>query len=480
MKKFIFSPLGEIFLLVILLRLPSLFEPYWYGDEGIYLAVGQGIRRGALLYRDVWDNKPPLLYLLYALMPSLFWAKVAAICATIGVVGAIKAITQKITSEKIANWSALLFGVLASAPILEGNIANGEIFMMLPVLWGIYLILTAEKDKHYFWAGLLFALGVLVKVPIAFEALAAVAWLVIMRDKPLKLLRSLMLIVVGGTVPVAIVVGFFVWQGAFPDFWQAVGASNATYVNWKSAAGIIPFGALGLRAVGVGVAAIGVWCLSRLKATKNEVFILWWFLAALFGTTLSGRWYPHYLLQLAAPLTVLMVYVVFSKKIFLGGWLVFLIGAIFLKGQFSQQIPWKWPLEYYRNFYQTATGQKDVYEYRNFFDSRVNRNYRIAEFIKNRTSIKEKIFVWGDEALIYALAERGDASRFVAAHHVEWLKKYQEVEKDLRTQKPKFIVVIRPVQYAFAGLEKLLSQEYNLWRVIEEAEIYERNPLFSQ
>src|SRR5438270_13611137 len=49
-----------------LLRLPSLFEPYWYGDEGIYEVIGFAMRHGRLLYQGIWDNKPPLLYLLYA------------------------------------------------------------------------------------------------------------------------------------------------------------------------------------------------------------------------------------------------------------------------------------------------------------------------------------------------------------------------------------------------------------------------------
>src|SRR5579871_405313 len=54
----------------ILLRIPSLFEPLWYGDEGVYETVGMGLSHGRLLYRDIWDNKPPLLYLLYAFFQS--------------------------------------------------------------------------------------------------------------------------------------------------------------------------------------------------------------------------------------------------------------------------------------------------------------------------------------------------------------------------------------------------------------------------
>src|SRR5690242_18051873 len=49
-----------------LLRLPSLVEPYWYGDEGIYEVIGMALRHGRALYTGIWDNKPPLLYIIYA------------------------------------------------------------------------------------------------------------------------------------------------------------------------------------------------------------------------------------------------------------------------------------------------------------------------------------------------------------------------------------------------------------------------------
>src|SRR3989338_9069425 len=63
-----------------LLRFPSLFEPNWYGDEGISQVLGLAIRSGRLLYRDIWDNKPPLLYVLYSFFNSdQFWLRLASI-----------------------------------------------------------------------------------------------------------------------------------------------------------------------------------------------------------------------------------------------------------------------------------------------------------------------------------------------------------------------------------------------------------------
>ena len=64
--------------LVVVLRIPSLFEPYWYGDEAIYLTIGQAINRGVPLYSGTHDHKPPLLYLVAAVAGNEFWLKFAA------------------------------------------------------------------------------------------------------------------------------------------------------------------------------------------------------------------------------------------------------------------------------------------------------------------------------------------------------------------------------------------------------------------
>ena len=69
-KIFISSGFALVLLVILLLRLPSLFEPFTYADEGIYLTLGQAVRKGLVLYRDIHDNKPPMLYLIAALAGS--------------------------------------------------------------------------------------------------------------------------------------------------------------------------------------------------------------------------------------------------------------------------------------------------------------------------------------------------------------------------------------------------------------------------
>ena len=74
-ENLIITPLVLLVALAVILRIPSLFEPYWYGDEGIYLTLGEGVRQGLVLYRDIFDHKPPAIYLVSALAGSLFWFK---------------------------------------------------------------------------------------------------------------------------------------------------------------------------------------------------------------------------------------------------------------------------------------------------------------------------------------------------------------------------------------------------------------------
>ena len=59
-------------LVVVLLRaLPSLRYPLGR-DQATYCVIGQGLLHGKLLYRDLWDNKPPGIFWIYAVIVKIF------------------------------------------------------------------------------------------------------------------------------------------------------------------------------------------------------------------------------------------------------------------------------------------------------------------------------------------------------------------------------------------------------------------------
>src|SRR6266576_2759546 len=132
-----------------LLRLPSLFEPYWYGDEGIYEVIGFALRHGRLLYRDIWDNKPPLLYITYALFNG-DQASVRLLSLITGVIALVLFFLlarRLLQSKKAIYFAIILFVILFGTPFLEGNIANAENFMMPLSLASALLLLKASDVR---------------------------------------------------------------------------------------------------------------------------------------------------------------------------------------------------------------------------------------------------------------------------------------------------------------------------------------------
>src|SRR3989344_4330395 len=171
-----------------LLRFPSLFEAYWYGDEGIYQVLGLAIKAGRLLYRDIWDNKPPLLYMIYSLFNSdQFTLRLVSLIFGIFSLIVFFALARKLFEEKkgskTAIFSTIIFGLLFALPIVEGNIANSENFMLLPVILSGLLIFTAKeklKKNILMLSGFLLGIAFLFKIVGIFDFAAFFAFLFIL------------------------------------------------------------------------------------------------------------------------------------------------------------------------------------------------------------------------------------------------------------------------------------------------------------
>mgnify|MGYP003965407947 FL=1 len=176
--------------LLLALRIPNFFEPYWYGDEGIYLTIGNAIRNGEKLYTDIVDHKTPIIYFLAAVpnqlsfrLLTLVWMMTSTI-AFYGV--ALKLLKKKLPTAI----STFIFVFLTSVPWLEGNIPNGELFVMGFVLVGAWIMLKTKVLEYFFnqkkefsgvqnrfklyIVGVLFGLAILTKIPGLFDV---VAWL---------------------------------------------------------------------------------------------------------------------------------------------------------------------------------------------------------------------------------------------------------------------------------------------------------------
>src|SRR3989304_2810774 len=298
MKSFLAKPhVPDWFVIVLsvvlVLRIPSFFEPFSYGDEMIYLTLGEGMRQGLTLYKDIYDNKPPLLYLLAALAGNVFWFKA-------------------------------ILAFLTTLPLLEGHIANAEIFMLGPII-GAFLILFTRKLNfaNIFGAGALFGIATLFKVPVAFELPVIIVYWAItagFKGGDLRIIfrRSLYLIA-GFLAPIALTLVWFLFAGALKDYIQAAFLQNIGYLSsWRPTDVAKPFFARNLPLIirgAVVVAGLVVLFLKRSKLSNKFIFLTIWVLFALFAITLSERPYPHYLFQVVAPTSFLFAILISEKTL---------------------------------------------------------------------------------------------------------------------------------------------------------------------
>lgn len=315
-----------------LLRLPSLFEPYWYPEEGIYQVIGMALNNGSLLYKDIWDNKPPLLYLLYALFNSdQFAVRLASLI--FGLLSVLvffflskKLFPQTQGSNKIYFFTTFVFILLLGLPIIEGNIANAENFMLLPILIAALLIVgvitlssTPQNPTHkkhpalylihntyyliLFSAGILLGVAFLFKIVAVFDFIAFFTFLFItnlpykdlslQKEKKyfISFIQKMTPFIFGFLILTFIAVFYFWTKGALVDFLRATFLSGIGHVSWQNKL-IFPQGLLLLKTI-LLIISISLIARKRTTFTKNTTFILLWFVFSLFNAFFPGRPYTH-------------------------------------------------------------------------------------------------------------------------------------------------------------------------------------------
>jgi len=434
--------------LFFLLRLPSLFEPLWYGDEGIYQAIGTSLNHGKLLYGGVFDNKPPLLYWLYSILhSSQFSVRLTSLIFGLLSVIIFFLLAKSLFKNRnhIAYLTTFVFAVLFGLPTLEGNIANAENFMLLPIVVSAFLIVG---QRNFLLAGLLLGLAFLFKTVAVFDLAAFALFCFILNFNLIRKWPILLKMLAGFFVPIASVTFFFISNGTFIDFIKAIFVSNIAYVNYGNRIGSLPL----LLFIKLGVLGFFLWYIftKRKHITESSLFILVWFAFSLFNAFFSQRPYTHYLLVLIPSLSLMLGAILFDKKYQKIIASTFLIGLLLIMNNFGFPSFKKSP-SYYQNFISYMKGQKTLFQYQSFFDRKTPFDYEIARFIKPKLDKKDSVFVWGNNAQIYQLLDIVAPTKYIVAYHISNYKDgLINTKTILDKTKPKFIVVMPNVsQFSF-------------------------------
>jgi hypothetical protein len=128
-------------------------------------------------------------------------------------------------------------------------------------------------------------------------------------------------------------------------------------------------------------------------------------------------------------------------------------------------------------------------------DVNAGANREVAAFLRARTSAGRRVFVWGFEPVIYDLADRSPATRYLydVPQRVAWARDHEReiLMRDLDVGRPAAIVVehrdVFPMVtgdsidsadtlHSFAALGALIADRYTFATTIEDFDVYLERP----
>lgn len=467
--------------LVFVFRIPSFFEPFYYGDEMIYLTLGHAIKSGLTLYKDIHDNKPPLLYLTAALAGNVFWFRAILAAWMMATTAFFYKLSNRLFPKypAVVQASVVAFAILTTIPLFEGQIANAELFMIGPFIYAFYLLLDKNLNyKKLLFAGLLFSVGTLFKTPSIFDVGAIIAfWAINLKLKTENLKQffvSCFLILVGFITPILFTFAWYYSKGALSEYLSAAFLQNVGYLSSFRPDDVVkPFwvrnAPLLIRAA-IVLLGSGILFIFRKKISKPFLFATLWLLFAAFGAFLSERPYPHYIIQVVPAISlligILIVYPKLEQSLSILPLSLVLFGMVYFKF-------WYYPtISYYSNFINFVVKQ-DKNSYFNYFSDKTKRNYNIAKFLLESSSKEDRVFVWGDSPTIYTLSGRLPHIKYVADYHIKDFSDADYILESINEKMPLFVIIM-PDSEPFRDLNHYLRDNYLFIDEIDGANIWKR------
>jgi hypothetical protein len=311
---------------LVVVRLPSLVQPMG-ADQALYAYVGQRLLAGDVPYRDAWDQKPPAIHFVYALMRAL-WphdsavaaADLLAAAAVAGMLFLVGKVIDERSVTRVTAGSHRLAGSLGN-PI---GIASALVFLLLSnpsftrvagvrlrsqcetfialAVTGAFLLLTRENARTVAAGALLgFAFALKYNAIVYAGGAILVLWL---WDRWSS--ANVARLAAGFAVVPAVVLAYFAAAGALRPLYDATIAYNVRYSGetytgpWHAIGYLLAFPVDRARVDalwtlgGVGCAILIASAVGRRKRLLPPL----WVAAACLSIAINGnRGLPQYFVQ---------------------------------------------------------------------------------------------------------------------------------------------------------------------------------------
>lgn len=480
-------------LLPVLIYLPAMGSPF-ERDEGVYATIAQGVLDGKVPYRDLFDNKPPLVYAWYAFSFLLFGESVFAprlIAAFLLSLTTLCIFTQArmLFSKEVAYIAAGLFAVSTGLPFVALH-ANTEAYMLLPMVASLLAFTMGMRREKLGWfllAGALGGVAIMTKQVAVWNLLALVAVATYWKWRSTGISwRTGMpgaTVLAGSVVSMGLITLPFIINGSMDDLFYANVSYNWVYLNVldnTARALNLLHGSLYFAAVAAPLvvgAVLGLLTLFRRLRQWAWVdhLLVFWLAASLVGVASGGRFFPHYFLQLMPALAILTAVVIYDRWRTLELrplWKPAAVGVAFLLvvSIGTNTVMWLAPRQAEQRVAESVYTQKQWEE----------AAAVVGAYLARNTEPDEPIFNFGREAGVYFEADREPAVRYFTDWPFWWEDRtLYETIKELRETKPVFIVdsVQQPLyedmsDYSAPAFRSFLSDNYEYVGRLQFADIY--------
>lgn len=316
--RFLFACLASFLALAVCSKSSFLYPMNDWVDVHCFFTVGRGILHGLTPYRDLYEQKGPLVYFLYAAAGAVSENSFAGVFLLEGLFFACFVylggrLAETLSSLRGAYWpaAAALAVLVPLSPAFSHGSSAEEFF--LPVLaLGLWLVLAAMKekrplsDRQGLLLGLCAAAALWTKYTFGglFVGLAAAVILWYCLDgMARKLPRLIGFFLLGFVALSALVAAWFAAKGALKDLWQAYFVNNLSQYSQNIRSGVYdpPLKNLFNNLTWSLPGMLGLlWLLLTFKKRAREAAACFLSAVCLFVFTyLSGRRYPYYALVMA-------------------------------------------------------------------------------------------------------------------------------------------------------------------------------------
>ncbi len=362
-------------------------------NEGIFISISQDLDRGAMLYVDVWEHKPPLFTLHYWLLRQLSqdlelarYIYVAVIHSIIGLI--IVGLARQLGfSSKEAWFSCFFYSALNATSTLYNWIPQLDLLMLPPLLASFWIALQKER-RFALYAGIFWALAFFTKQTALFylPLFGIFFWG--------DLVTGISMFFFGADLVAVGVASKFLLDGRIRDFFYAVSGAGKGYVDFAWSQFFkdqffreqIAIFLATLTFLFGGVLFLALLGIFRDTFGRERLFVGSWLAFAFLGVLIGGTFLPYYFMALLPPLVLAATLGLrnfkFKKPM---SWLV---------------IGWTLCIPILACYYRTtAFGVWSLQPRRIAIEDEVKQ---LGTFLKQRSRGAESLLAWSNQPQIYA------------------------------------------------------------------------------